>query len=145
MEKKIDNFKQFESRVTNKWKFKIKIKYLLSNDDMTLPTPENKKKIANKSSFVISELKTLLKRIEKSNIKEDVKDRVLEELEMIIDNFDFLKKLADGTISEDTWHEYTFDGNFQEWFNDYLTQLYDLGDKRVITTNGNIDKLLWVG
>jgi len=142
---KIEDFKTFENRVTNNWKFKIKIKYLLSDDDMTLPTPEVKKAIAQKVTVIKDKLEKIYKQIDNSDIIEDDKYEVTEELEMIIDNFDFLRQLADGTISEDKWYEYSFDGNFQEWFNDYLTQLYDLGDKRIKTTKGNIDKLLWVG
>jgi len=43
----LNTFENFRDKVinTNRWKYTIKIKYLLTNDDISLPTEENKQKI----------------------------------------------------------------------------------------------------
>ena len=105
------------------WKYKINIKDKFKDET----TPEH----------VIELCKALihqLKRIKKYELEN-------EELEEAIDHFEFLSDLLDGTIPEEEWENYSFDGNCEEWFNGYLYELFDLGDTFV-----NKDtKFIWVG
>lgn len=107
------------------WKHKIAIKHLFEDET----TPEL---IVKLCSELIRQLNPILNHYSTS----DDGDMIYYELELIIDNFDFLRELADGTIPEDKWSSYGFDGDFEEEFNGYLNELYDLGDS---------DKLIWIG
>lgn len=70
---------------------------------------------------------------------------VLEDkLTECIDNFEFIMHLADGTIDADNWDQYNFDGDFEELFNDYLAQLYDLADERILLKNNTTEKFIWI-
>lgn len=55
-----------------------------------------------------------------------------------------VKHLADGTIPEEEFDDYEFNGNFQEMFNGYFTELYDLADERITLSNNVIEKFLWI-
>ena len=105
------------------WQHKIKIKHLFESET----TPELVIKIC-------TELNTQLEKIKKKY--ENKNDGIYEELEINIDNFEFLKHLADGTIPEQDWADYSFYGDFEKEFNGYLSQLYDLADE---------NKLIWIG
>lgn len=129
---------------TNNWKYKLKIKNILSDVDLSLPTDENKREIIKICKVIVLQLNKLENNTEKSNLKDDEKDAVLRELEELKDHFNFVIELADDTIPEKDWHEFSFDGNFQELSNDYLSLLYDLGDTRVINKNNESEKYFFV-
>lgn len=120
------------------WKYKIEIKHLFSEDT----TPEI---IIELCTIIVSKLDKILEKSQNSNISEDSIDEFWYELEGVKDNFDFLRQLADGSIEEDDWKDYSFEGDFESWFNDYLEQLYDIGDIKIMLKNGTKEKLLWVG
>ena len=126
---------------SNNWKYKIEVKQYFVDDD-SLVTPEHTLYLCN---FLITSLEQIKKQVEESNIVNDDKEHVASELEELIDNFKFLKSLVDGTIKEDEWEDYCYDGNHLTMFNDYLEQLYDLGDLRVITKQNISEKFIWVG
>ena len=107
------------------WKHKIQIKHLFEDDT----TPELIVKIC-------LELKRQLEKINQKYETSEEGDYIFYELEAIIDNFDFLRQLANGTIPQSEWKDYSFDGDFEETFNGYLSELYDLADQ---------DKLIWIG
>ena len=120
------------------WKYKIEIKHLFSEDT----TP---KLIVELCTILFSKLNVILDHSQKSDIVEESLDDFWYELEEVTDNFDFLKRLADGSIKEEEWEDYDFEGDFESWFNDYLEQLYDIADTKVILKNGVKEKLLWIG
>jgi len=120
-----------------KWKYKITIKEYFEDET----TPEL---IVSLCARLNLQLNKILKSIDNSNIVEEEKSYLYGDLEMVIDNFDFLNNLANGAIPQKEWENYSFDGDFQKDFNEYLTQLFDLGDMRVNTTAG-IEKFIWVG
>lgn len=120
------------------WKYKIDIKRHFEEE----VTPESTEKTCN---ILISELNKTKVSVEGSNIIKDHKQCIHDGLEEIIDHFDFCKQLANGTIEEKDWDDYSFDGDFETMFNDYLEELYDLADMRVIGTNNISKKFLWVG
>jgi hypothetical protein len=64
--------------------------------------------------------------------------------EIVVNNFSFTKALCNGEIPEDTWEDYSFEGDFEEMFNYYMDELYDLGDSRVELTNGVVEKFIWI-
>jgi len=112
-----------------KWKYSIKVKHLFEDETTT--------ELIIKLCLCLSpQFKSLKDKIEKSNILSDNKDLIIEELERIEDNFDFTRKLADGSIPKNEWANYSFNGDFEEEFNGNLSELYDLGDERVMTTIG---------
>lgn len=130
---------------TNRWKYTLLIKDLLTNEDVSKPTEENKQKVIKICNGILFQLKKLEKNTINSNIKEDEKDLLLEELENLIDNFQFGISLASGKIEESEWNDYSFNGNFQEYINDEcLQQLYDLGDRRIINKKNEIEKYFFV-
>jgi len=90
------------------------------------------------------QLKSLKEKEEKGNLQESDKYVIDDRLEEVIDNFRFLKDLADGTISQSSWPEYEFDGNYESMFNNYLSELYDLADIQVETVRGISQKFCWI-
>lgn len=122
---------------TNNWKYKIKIKDQF--EDKT--TPELIIKLCDS---LIIQLKQISSKVETSSLTEDEKDDCRIVLEEIIDHFVFLKELADGTIKKLEWDDYSFNGDYEEIFNDYLEQLYDIGDRRVINKYNRSEKFIWI-
>lgn len=112
-------------KTSNKWLYTIKIKEHFGGKT----TPEL---VAKLCSILEHELSRINKAVGKSNLDYEEIGHICQELGEMEDNFNFLKQLADGTIPENEWNNYGFDGNFELWFNDYLEQLYDLADKRVV-------------
>jgi len=111
------------------WKYKIKIKDQFEDET----TPEL---IVKLSGSLATQLKIIKNRVEKNE-----NDMLSYELEMNIDNFEHLGRLASGDIKEEAWEDFNFYGDFEGEFNGYLSQLYDLGDE-YLTNN---EKFLWIG
>lgn len=130
---------------TNRWKYTLSIKNLLGDGDISSPTEENKQKVIKICNGILFQLKKLEKNTINSNIKDDEKEVLLEELENLIDNFEFGISLASGKIEESEWDDYSFDGNFQKYINDEcLEQLYDLGDRRIVNKKNELEKYFFV-
>lgn len=108
------------------WKHKIKIKHLFTDDT----TPEL---IITLCDELVRQLTPIKNKYESSDGEDD--NFIYYELEDIIDNFLFLKELATNKIVESEWDEYSFDGDFESLFNEYLGSLYDLADYK---------KLIWI-
>lgn len=123
----------------SKWRYKIQIKHLFQDET----TPEL---VAEICTSLVYQLNHIKEKIEKStDIDGDDLMYMCDELEMNVDNFDFLRKMATQEIPEDEWEDYNFNGDFEEEFNGYLSQLYDLGDERITLKNGTIEKFMWIG
>lgn len=122
---------------SNKWRNKISIKNLFEDDT----TPELTAKLCE---TLISQLRKIQAREQKKNLTEDSLNHVDSELEELVGHFEFLRDLATGEIPESEWKEYDFNGDFEEWFNDYMSQVYDLGDTRVLTTGNVLEKFIWI-
>ncbi len=58
-------------------------------------------------------------------------DELIDSIDETREHFEFLKDLINGAISEDDWGDYEFNGNFQEWFDDYLHEFWDICDSYV--------------
>ena len=128
------------SKETNKWKFSIEIKHLLTETD----SPQELVNILCIS--LISQLELVKEKLEKDKfVDSDVKETFIDNLNKIIDNFQFLKNFTSGEILMEEWEDYKFDGEWEEWFDGYLAELYDLGDTRIVNKNNTTDKFLWVG
>jgi len=130
--------------ISNRWKYRIAIKSILSDESTTSP-----EKAIQLSEWVKRELVKIKNSVENNTrIDEYDKFSFTDELEMIIDNYDFLISLADGTIKKEDWDDCSFDGNYQNLFNEYLTMVYDLGDKRIISESPDgqqvSEKFMWV-
>ena len=120
------------------WRYKINIKDKLSDET----TPELIIELCN---HIIPQLENLRDMIEKDNlVNQDEKDHFDNKLFDVIDQFEFLRSLADGTIDEKDWHNYSFDGDFEEWFNDRLNELYDVADERILLKTDVSEKFLWI-
>jgi hypothetical protein len=122
---------------SNKWRNSIKVKHLF-NDAVT---PEL---IIILCNSILSQLKSIQKKEAKLNLTDDSKNHINDEIEELLGHFQFLKDFATGDIPESEWDDYHFDGDYEQWFNDYFSQLYDLGDTRVVTTNNICEKFMWV-
>jgi hypothetical protein len=118
------------------WKYTIKIKKHFE----IITTPEL---IIKLCTILVKRLDSILEDSQKT-LQDDSADDIYYELEESKDNFEFLLHLADGTIKEEEWDDYGFEGNFEKWFNDYLEQLYDISDTVVILKNGEKNKLIWI-
>jgi len=133
--------------VSNNWRNTVKIKHLFSDDETS---PEL---IIEICDILIPQLEAIKEKEESGNLTEDSKSDIDDKLFELIDHFGFLKNLAEGAITESTsehripedeWDNYSFDGNFEQWFNDYLSELYDLGDERVDNKHNIREKFLWI-
>ena len=141
-----------ETKVTisNNWRNKINIKHMFTDDKETPP-----ELIIQLCDSLVKQLTRIKEKEEKGNLTEDYKSHIDNGLFEVIDHFEFLSNLANGAIPDSTsehkipkeeWDfNYGFDGNFQQWFNDYMDELYDLGDTRVDTINNVREKLIWIG
>jgi len=128
------------SKETNKWKFSIEIKHLLTETD----SPQESVNILCIS--LISQLELVKEKLEKDKfVDSDVKETFIDNLNKIIDNFQFLKNFTSGEILMEAWEDYNFNSEWEEWFDGYLAELYDLGDTRIVNKNNTTDKFLWVG
>lgn len=147
-EKKTDMSK--EITISNEWRNKIEIKHLFTRDTTTSP-----ELTITLCETLIRQLKAIKAREEVGNLCNDDSYIVDEKLTELIDHFEFLINLAqgsipekqglEGAIKEDEWNDFGFDGNYQKWFNDYLSELYDLGDMRVITDKSKVSqKFIWI-
>jgi hypothetical protein len=123
---------------SNNWKYEIKIKHLFTSET----TPET---IIVLCTELIKQLTNLIQRIEKSNVVKDEQIYFIDHLQEIIDNLNFLLELANGTIPESEFDDYSFDGNYESEFNMILESLYDLADSRISCTNDISEKFLWIG
>jgi len=74
------------------WKHKIKIKHLFEDET-------SKELIVKLCNELLRQLNPILKKYETS----DDGDTIFYELETLVDNFEFLKNLADGTIKSKNW------------------------------------------
>ncbi len=122
---------------SSKWRNTIKIKHLFQDH----ATPEL---VTELCKSLISQLHFIQKREAASNLTDDEKYNIDTKLEESIDHFEFLRDLANGTIPESEWKDYDFDGDHEEMFNDYLTELYDIGDERVRTKQDILEKFIWI-
>jgi hypothetical protein len=123
------------------WRNKVDIKRYFDEDE----TDEKVLKVVNlliKQLKVIKEKEEGLFQIGKTKgtiINEDF----LEEFQLIIDNFEFIRDAIQNNEGSETY-EYE---NWCEVFNDYLTELYDIGDE-LVRENENYfkrEKFLFVG
>jgi hypothetical protein len=124
---------------SNKWRNEIKVKHLFTDGDDV--TPEL---VTQLCEHIATQLKAIQTKEASGNLIDDSKNHVDGELNELIGHFEFLKDLATGEIPEKEWNNYSFDGDFEQWFNDYLQQLYDLGDTRVLTTGNVLEKFIWI-
>lgn len=115
------------------WKFKIQIKDLFKN----YPTKEetiNLCKMTEKKLKMIRNSRLFKK-------YEEIDFMLASDLDDLIENFEFVRELIDGTVNEENWEDYEFDGDHASLYNEYLEQLYDLGDTLVERNT----KLIWIG
>ncbi len=126
------------SNLNPNWMYTVKINHLFTNHT----TPE---KIVELVNTLIPQLRRIKESFLKSTAfcKEDL-DKIGDELENSINNFYFTRALASGEIPEQEWAEYSFEGEFEERFNEYLEQLYDLGDMKPTDKNGMRRKLIFI-
>lgn len=120
------------------WKYRIEIKHLFE-ENVTLEV------VTKLCNSLIPQLQKIAKSVASSNLVEDVKDYLDNELLGIIERFSFLKDLATGKIRSDEWEDFGFDGDFEETVNNYLEELYDIADSRVLNVNNILEKFLWIG
>ena len=118
------------------WMYNINIK-----SDFTDNSDE--KVIALLCDKLIVQLNKIKNKLSNSLIKSDYKIHFEDKLADIIDNLEFLSMLAKEVIPKSEWSEHSFDGNFQSLFNDYMVEIYDLGDSKFTIKNTEY-KFIWV-
>lgn len=125
------------------WRNKITVKQFFVEGHAT---EEQIKEISNK---VYLQLKNLYdKENELSNkesvqaLSEDYIDDDLEELEVVMENFKEIVNSNEIPDYEREYHGTSFD--YEDWFNQNLEALYDLGDRIVFTTNNKEQKFIWI-
>ena len=121
----------------NNWKYTIKIKHLFEDD--TTPVL-----VSTLCESLCKQLSDIKDKVKDSDIAEDDKNTVLDTIEAVEDNFEFLNNLATESIPKTEWDDYNFYGDFEEEFNGYLTELYDLGDMRVELESGDTEKFIFI-
>ena len=124
-----------------KWRNKIQIKQYLTNDS----SDESVSMIANK---IIPQIKRVynresknIERVKEGDYKENL-EYYLEDLERLLEEFTWISDTINDGIAATEF-------DFNDWcevLNEYLGQLYDLGDS-VVEYNSHFDqeKYLWVG
>ena len=124
------------------WRNKINIKDYLTNDD----SDESVLKVVTK---LIPQLERIIKfeyiQLNKitDEIKKDNLDYSLSQLEGIVEEFKWIKE---GIETDEDITELGYDGGWCGALNEYLNQLYDIGDSTVhYVSFTNNEKFLWVG
>lgn len=64
----------------------------------------------------------------KSRTPKKLLDTLENNIDELLDHFDFCKSFATGEIQENEYVDYDFDGNILEMFNDYLKEFWDMCD-----------------
>lgn len=118
-----------------KWIFYVNLASVWDGD-------KSQSHIQNLCEILIRQLKQVDDKLDGLPFEQEVIDDLGGQLFDIIDHFEFLRDLANGIIKK--WDDYGFDGNFIEWFDGYLTELYDFGDQKPIDKFNVRRKLLWV-
>jgi hypothetical protein len=121
----------------NTWKYRISIKDLFSENT----SPEL---IVTLCSSLEKQLTSLIGKVQVSNLTTDEKDDKEMKLNDLLSNFQFLKQLADGSIKEREWSNYSFDGDYEDMFNGYMDELYDLSDEHARNIKGELEKFIWI-
>lgn len=117
------------------WMFKTKgVKDLIDNS-------ETKESVFNIVNALVPQLKKIHKELPATNLLDEDKETLADELFEIIDNLEFILSL-DGI--EDEWEDYSFNGDWCEILNNTLSDLYDFGDNKPVDKNGTRRKLLWI-
>jgi len=127
-------------KTSNKWRNTIRIKSHLSEE--TSP-----KIITSLCNVIIRQLKRIKKKEEEGNLIDDHAWYVMDKLEESIDGFSFVLHIANGEIPESDWGEYEYKGGneeLNELFNECMKELYDMGDIRVRSIRGVVEKFIWV-
>lgn len=120
------------------WKYKINTKDQFEDEI----TPELVTKLC---TSLITQIKNIEDKVEKWIIyPQQTKDFCFDALFNARADFEHLKELSDGTIPEGEFDNYGFDGDYQDLFNGYLEQLYNIGDSRITTTLNTTEKFIWI-
>jgi hypothetical protein len=123
------------------WRNKITIKEKFEDET----TPELVEDLCISLIIQLNNIKTRELQNKINPVSEEIQNLIVDSLDECIDHFEFLQQLSNGSIPEDKFDDYGFDGDHEEMFNSYLQELYDLGDKAVATITGKIQKFIWVG
>jgi len=124
--------------ISNNWLYKISIKSMFEEHTTT-------ELIIKLTNHLIAQLNKINTKVKESRLIDD-EDKGYYDTEFfdIIDSLEFLRQLADGTIKENEWDNFSFDGDFETMFNDYLSVVYDLGNERITLKNNISMKFMWV-
>lgn len=118
-----------------KWRNKVELKELLSSDE----TAESVRILCEK---LIPQLEYILRREQRQTGNRKLDEYFLDEFFNVIEEFKWIKSCIEenkdaGEFSYDSWCEA---------FNEYLEQLYDMGDTITIQRGfSDSEKFLWVG
>lgn len=126
-----------------KWRNKIEVKKHLSADSSDNKVLEIVKAILPQLSRIVKRENRFLERgsILPESKRENV-EYLVGELEEIVGHFEWVKTSIE---SKENPKNFSFD-NWCEAFNNYLEQLYDLGDSTVrFKTHFDSEKFLWIG
>lgn len=117
---------------SNEWAFTMNIKEHITND-------ESKEYIAKLCSIIIKHLNRLIKDLDKSK-KYDAEDVhfISTDLCYLKQDFSFLMDVCNGTIKEEDFQDYFFNGDYLAYFNGILDSLYDVADSRILNKKGDV-------
>lgn len=122
---------------SNSWRNKIDVKRHLSEET-------SNEKIKSLCIIIHRKLKKILdKETKRTDLRDDYKDLILCKINEVLDHFDFCKDLCDMS-EENRRKEYDITDSLLTVFNDYMSELYDLGDERVLTKSNVLEKFMWV-
>lgn len=123
--------------ISNNWRHKIIIKEHFSEET----SPEL---IVKLCELLIKQIDGIIFSEDHGNLNDDNKYESISLLEDLKSNLEFLKDLANGTIAESNWGDYEFAGDFENWFNGYMEELYNIGDNRVLRKDNVLEKFIWI-
>lgn len=103
-----------------KYRHKLPIKHLLKSTHTTL-------EIIELCDILINELEKIQDTVEIL----DNNDIILGELDDLIIGFETTSDLCTGEIPEYEWKDYSFHGNYSQYFNEYLNELYRIANEVV--------------
>ena len=126
------------------WRNKINIKQYLKNKSVEDSyVREISLKVYDELKRLLDKENNLIESESKRAMHENYADSDLEELEMIAENF---KEISESTEIPEYELEYNgINYTYEDWFNDMLDNLYNLGDTIVFTRSGKEQKFIWVG
>lgn len=123
-----------------KWRNKINIKEFFTSEEKDEVVLKIVNKLIPQIESILKREKNFINNSEENTIKENIEDAVFK----LEDNIEEFKWIKEGIEKNEDVTEYSYE-NWCEAFNNYLDELYDIGDEIIYYNSfSNQQKFIWI-